>query len=209
MPAAKLVTAPQLRVFAMRCDALAMAPALDRAMAEYGITTPARICHFLGQIHHESVGLSRLEEDLNYTAKRLTEVWPKRFPTIAAAAPYARNPRKLAEKTYGGRLGNTAPGDGWKYRGGGLIMNTGRDNYERPGELIGVDLVAQPELLRTPPIAALAAAAWWQDHGCNELADREDVTAITRRVQGGSLGLEDRKRQVARANAIWRPGWRA
>lgn len=204
-----LVTAAQLRVFAIRADGIVMAPALDRAMAEYQIATPARICHFLGQIHHESKGLTRLEEDLNYSAKRLTEVWPKRFPTIAAAAPYAGNPRKLAEKTYGGRLGNTAPGDGWKYRGGGLIMNTGRENYERPGELIGVDLVAQPELLRTPAIAALSAAAYWADHGCNELADRENVTAITRRIQGGSLGLDDRKRQVARANAIWRPGWRA
>lgn len=209
MTARPLVSAAQLRVFAIRCDSLAMAPALDRAMAEYKITTPARICHFLGQIHHESMGLTRLEEDLNYSAKRLTEVWKKRFPTIAAAAPYANNPRKLAEKTYGGRLGNAAPGDGWKYRGGGLIMNTGLVNYARPGELIGVDLVARPELLRTPPIAALAAAAYWADHGCNELADREDVVEITRRIQGGSLGLDDRKRQVARANTIWRPSWRA
>jgi len=92
-----------------------------------GIVTPARICHFLAQCFVESSGFTDAEEDLSYSAKRLTQVWPKRFPTIESAQPYARNPEALANKVYGGRMGNTESGDGWKYRGG-LKQLTGKDN---------------------------------------------------------------------------------
>ncbi|MDP3853138.1 hypothetical protein [Phenylobacterium sp.] len=205
---ATLISAAQLRLFAPRCDYLVMAPAIDAACVEFAITTPPRICHFLGQLHHESAGLTRLEENLNYSAERLMEVWPTRFPTLESATPFARNPRALANKVYGGRLGNNKVDDGWKHRGSGLIMNTGKANHQRVGDQIGVDLVAAPELLRQPKIAARAAGAYWADRGLNALADSEDLAGITRRVQGGSLGLAERGRAVRRANAIWRPNYR-
>lgn len=201
---AALVTAAQLQRFAPKCDFLALGPALDRACQRFGVTTPLRIAHFMGQMHHESRGLTRLEEDLDYSAKRLTEVWPNRYPTLAAAQPYAHNPRKLANHTYGGRLGNSGPNDGWLYRGGGLLMNTGKGNFAEIGILLGLDLVTRPELLRTPAVAALAAGAHWAKEGLNRFADADDVSAVTRGVQGGQLGLADRKAQTARAKTIWR-----
>ncbi len=205
MPVVKLVTAAQLQIFAPRCDFLVMGPAINAACEEFEISTPRRLKHFLGQLHHESSGLTRLEEDLTYTsAARICEVWPKRFPTIDAALPFVRNPRALANKVYGGRLGNTGPDDGWRFRGGGLIMNTGLANYRDAGEAIGVDLVAQPELLRQPKIAALAAGAFWARKNLNELADQDNAEAVSLRVNGGRNGLPDRLRQTQRAGLIWR-----
>ena len=187
-----LITAAQLVRFAPRCDALAMAPALDAACRRFEITTVRRISAFLGQVHHESLGLTRLEESLSYTAERLCVVWPARFPTLASAAPYARNPQALANRVYGGRLGNLQAGDGWRFRGRGLLMTTGRANYEEAGELIGLDLVGRPELLATPKVAALAAGAYWRLNGCNGLADAGDLEALTRRINGGVIGLAPR-----------------
>jgi putative chitinase len=199
-----LITAAQLQRFAPRCDVLAMAPALDAACRRFEITTPRRLRHFLGQVHHESMGLTRLEEALSYSADRLCEVWPGRFPSVASAAPYARNPRALANKVYGGRLGNVGPDDGWRYRGRGLLMTTGRQNYFDSSIWTGLDLVAQPELLGEPKAAAQAAAAYWNRRGCNALADRDDIELITRRINGGLIGLADRRTQTQRAGLIWR-----
>jgi putative chitinase len=197
------ITAPRLKLFARRCDELVMASAMDRAAAEFEISTPRRLAHWLGQLHHESAGLTRLEEDLSYTAERLCVVWPKRFPTLAAAQPYARNPQALAEKVYGGRMGNAKIGDGWRYRGRGLMMNTGLEGYARIGLMIGEDLVRAPDRLRIPSVAARAAAAFWAAHDLNVLADRDDVVAVTEIINGGLNGLADRRAQVARAKAIW------
>lgn len=218
-----LVTAAQLQKFAPACDFMAMAPALDRACREYGITTQRRLRHFLAQLHHESGGFRRLEENLNYTTpERICAVWPKRFPTIASARPYVRNPRALAEKVYGGRLGNTRPGDGWKHRGGGLIMLTGRSNYARAERWSGLPLVEQPELLRQVGPAASVAAAFWQAEGLNEVVDaddderaiadiaerilaneNDDLIEATERTNGGRIGLEDRRKLLIRAGFIW------
>ena len=198
-----LVSAAQLAAFAPRADP-ALAPALDAAASEFGIATPPRLAAWMGQLHHESGGFTRLEENLRYSAQRLTQVWPSRFPSIAAATPFAMNPEALANKVYGGRMGNTQPGDGWRFRGRGLMQTTGRANYAAAATATGLDLLRNPDLLKTPAGAARSAAVFWSDHGLSALADRDDVAGITRVINGGQIGLDDRKAQVARAKTIWR-----
>lgn len=145
---------------------------------------------FLGQVLHESAGLTRLEENLNYSAARLCAVWPSRFPELVDALPYANNPEALANKVYGGRMGNTEPGSGWRYRGRGPLQLTGHDNYAFVGDLIGQDLVDLPELMGQPRYAMEACIAWWE----NRIPDAMlgDPQKVTKRVNGGLVGLADR-----------------
>ena len=219
------ITADRFRAFAPACREPLVALHLDAAAKAYGITTPRRVRHWMAQLHHESLGFTRFEESLNYSAERLTEVWPGRFPTIAAAAPYARNPRALAEKVYGGRLGNVAPGDGWRYRGGGLIELTGLANYRAASAWCGMDLAAAPELARSSPQACVIAAAFWSTHGLNAIVDRDpderavaslqaqirtneadDARQARRVVNGGAVGLDAVMMQLARAGQQWSGG---
>lgn len=152
---------------------------------------------FLGQILHESNGLRDLTENMDYSAARLCVVWPRRFPTLAAAQPYAHNPEALANRVYGGRMGNTAPGDGWRYRARSPIGLTGKANYAHVGELMGQDLVNQPELLEQPRFALEACILWWEDTITDDLiGDPEKQTA---RINGGLIGLADRKRLIGEA----------
>lgn len=146
---------------------------------------------FLPQIIHESQGMTRLVENLSYSSERLMVVWPSRFPTWASTVPYARNPEALANHVYGRRLGNTSPGDGWKYRGRSFIMTTGFDNYARVGDLIGQDLTIMPELLEQPHFALEAAIAWWEDKIPDSMLG--DPEKVTRRVNGGLIGLAERE----------------
>jgi putative chitinase len=199
-----IITPARVRVFAPKCDAEVWAPALRSACVQFRILTPKRISHLLGQLHHESAGFTRVEENLSYRASRLCQVWPGRFPTLSDAEPYARNPEALAEKCYGGRMGNANPGDGYRYRGRGLIQLTGRANYARMGELLGLDLEDNPDLAAEPVNAARIAGAFWSSRKLNEKADRDDVTGITRAINGGAVGLVDRKLQVERAKGIFR-----
>lgn len=199
-----LISAAQLKRFAPSCDELATAPHLDREAQARGINTPRRIAHWLGQLHHESAGFTRLVENLNYSADRLMQVWPSRFPTLAQAQTYAGNPQALAEKVYAGRLGNNMLGDGYRFRGRGFIQVTGRANYKKFGAISGLDLERDPDLAATPSAAAKVAGAFWEALSLNDDADRDDVAAITRAINGGLVGLEDRARQVARAKAVWR-----
>lgn len=148
---------------------------------------------FLGQILHESDGLTQFTENMNYSAERLCQVWPKRFPTLDDARPYAHNPEALANKVYGGRMGNSAPGDGWKYRARTPVGLTGLDNYRHVGELMGLDLVNHPELLEQPDNALLAAILWWEDSIPDSMVG--DPEKETRRVNGGLIGLADRERR--------------
>lgn len=178
----------------------AAADALSKAAVQFGMTTTLRQAHFLAQLAHESA-LMPQEENLNYSAQRLCQVWPNRFPTLAVAQQCAYNPVALANKVYGGRLGNTAPGDGHRFRGRGLIQLTGRANYALYGPLVGVDLVAQPELLLRYDVSALVAGAYWERHACNALADRDDLEGITRKINGGTNGLADRRRLLGVARA--------
>ncbi|HVZ42592.1 MAG TPA: glycoside hydrolase family 19 protein [Ramlibacter sp.] len=176
----------------------ALAPALRR----YDIATPKRLCAFLAQIGYESGQFNRLAEDLTYkTAVRLQRVWPKRFPTQESAMPYVDNPKGLANFVYAKRLGNgdEASGDGFLFRGRGLIQITGRSNYRDAGHALGIDLEGHPDLLLDESNAAMSAAWFWSTRGCNALADDgtddddlEDFTEITRRINGGTVGLKDR-----------------
>lgn len=163
------------------------------------LDTPARFCAWIAQIAHESGGLKLREENLNYKAARLMKVWPRRFPTLAKAEQYAHNPEKLANYTYSDEfrddahdLGNTQPGDGWRFRGRGLIQITGRSEYARVGELIGVNLVESPDLAMEGNTAVKIAAHLFVDKGCCQLADRGKFKAITKKINGGYNGLDDR-----------------
>ena len=153
--------------------------------------------HFVSQVLHESGFLGRLEENLSYSAERLCAVWPKRFPNPDRARPYARNPEGLANYVYGGRMGNIDPGDGWRYIGRGLIQITGRSNYELIAELTGMDVVTTPDLLTEPNAALLSALAWWGESLPE--ADDMSVEQVTRVVNGGLNGLDERKRLFERA----------
>lgn len=156
-----------------------------------GLTKPLRVQHFFAQIATETGGLKALEEGLNYTAARMMRVWPKRFPTAASAAPFARNPEALANKVYGGRLGNIKPGDGWRYRGRSMLQTTGRDNYRAMG------FEDNPEALAEPATAFRVALREWKKRGCNALADRDDVVAVREAINGGVIGLADTKQYLA------------
>ncbi len=153
---------------------------------------------FIGQVCHESAMLTRVEENLNYTnAARICAVWPKRFPTEQDAQPYVRNPVKLANKVYGGRMGNVEPGDGWDFRGRGLLQVTGRDNYRAVGKVLGMPLELQPDLLAHPEWALRSALAWWEGNIPDAIMG--DIVKVTKRVNGGTHGLEHRAELTRRA----------
>ena len=153
----------------------------------------AEIDDFIGQVAHESKGFTRLEENLNYTTPdRLMEVWPSRFRSVREATPFLRNPIKLANKVYGGRMGNIEPGDGFKYRGGGLIMATGLDNFALLEVATGIPLVDNPDMLRQPKTALIVSIAWWERKVPD--AAMGNIQRVTRVVNGGVTGLNDRTR---------------
>lgn len=167
---------------------------LNACFAKYGINTRLRISSFLAQVGHESGRLSQVVENLNYSADALRRTWPSRFmPDLAIQV--ARQPDRIANIVYGGRMGNVELGDGWKYRGRGLIQVTGRDNYAAFSKaLFGDDrLLRNPELLEKPEWACMSAAWFWDSRGLNALADKGDIVGITKKINGGTNGLEDRK----------------
>jgi putative chitinase len=176
----------------------------------YDIDTPARLAAFMAQVGHESGSLNRTVENLNYGAAGLLGTWPSRF-TRESAASLARKPEAIANKVYGGRLGNgdEASGDGWRYRGRGLIQITGKANYSGIRDTLrqrtpdAPDFVGQPELLETPQWAAMSAAAYWDDHDLNKLADVQDFRKITTRINGGQIGAADRNARYAKARRVF------
>lgn len=169
----------------------------------HGIVTLPRFCHFMAQVSHECGGGTIAEENLYYSAVRMTQVWPSRFRTVAAAAPYAQNGRALANKVYNGRMGNR-PGtdDGWNYRGRGLIQITGRDGYAQVGKIAGLDLVGNPSLANEPSNLLLVAASFWTWKGLNKRADAglsdAALIAATKVINGGTNGLADRRHWFAK-----------
>lgn len=206
-----MITANQLTTALPLCQSPDVwTAALNPAMEQFEINTPARMACFLAQTAHESSQFNRLSEGLSYkTAARLVAVFPKRFPTEASAAPYVANPEKLANRIYANRIGNgdEASGDGYRFRGRGLIQITGRSNYTDIGKVLGVDLIAQPDLLLQSEWAAMSAAYYWFGHGLNALADDEtdendleDFTTITKKINGGTVGLKER---FALFQTIW------
>ncbi len=172
---------------------------LNGTFQKYDVETPKRQAAFIGQCAVESANFTRLQENLNYSAQRLTQVWPSRFPNINMAESYAHNPEKLADFVYAGRMGNLQDGDGWKFHGRGLIQLTGRENYANCGSGIGVDLIDNPDLLLTPKYAALSAGWFWNKKGLNALADSQEYGAMTRRINGGLTGLDERIAKITKA----------
>lgn len=194
-----------------------MAGALGRAAARWlpegGIShTPYRLTEWVGEMAHESMGFSRLTENLTYsTAERLRAVWPSRFPSVSAAAPYVRNPERLANKVYANRLGNGPEnsGDGWRYRGRGLIQLTGRDNYRRTGQRLGLGLEAWPDMVAEPDTAVRVAVDWWLSKGVNAWADRDESNKVSGIINRGNpnltaIGLADRLQRKERVRRLWR-----
>jgi putative chitinase len=172
---------------------------LQETFEKYQINTPKRQACFLGQTMHESGGYKFLRENLNYSAKALMNTWPSRFPDMDTAEKYERQPEKIANKVYSGRMGNTEDGDGAKYIGRGLIQLTGKDNYKAFGEAIGEDLVSNPQLVEQPRYAALSAGWFWNKRGLNALADDMDITTLTVRINGGKIGIDDRIAKINKA----------
>ena len=175
---------------------------LEDTFAKYNIDTPKRQAAFIGQCAHESGNFKVLQENLNYSAEGLMKTWPSRFPTKEVADQYARQPAKIAGKVYNGRLGNTSEEEAAKYLGRGLIQLTGKENYEHCGSSIGVDLLSNPDLLSTPEYAALSAGWFWNKKGLNDLADTGDIETMTKRINGGLIGLDDRKAKIAKAEQV-------
>lgn len=178
--------------------ATAWAPVFARQVGDGTFSLgDAELDDFLGQILHESAGLTQFTENLHYSAERLCQVWPKRFPTLESARPFAYNPQALANRVYGGRLGNSAPGDGWKYRGRTPIQLTGKDGYRHMSDLMGLDLVSDPDQLSQPDHALKAAILWWEDRIPDSMIG--DPEKVTQRVNGGLIGLADRMARTDQA----------
>jgi putative chitinase len=168
----------------------------------YGISSPLLIAHVMAQISHECGAGHEVVEDLNYRAERIPEVWPTRFPSIASAAPYAHNPRALANKVYNGRMGN-APGsdDGFNFRGRGASQTTGREGYARLSKATGLDLVNHPDLVNDPTRFLECGVADFILCGCLPFAKADDILNVTKHLNGGTVGLAQRQAWLAKWKA--------
>ena len=201
--ATPVVSAPIAPVGGLKLDKLkghipdAVIAMIPDTAAKFQINTPLRLAHFLAQCGHESGGFKATQENLNYSAKGLAGIFKKYFPTEAAAAPYARQPQKIASKVYGGRMGNgpESTGEGYKFRGRGYIQLTGKENYTAFGKSIGEDIISNPDVVASK-YALLSAAWFFSKNGLHKMADEGAsdtvVTKITKRVNGGTIGLPDR-----------------
>jgi putative chitinase len=180
-----------------------LAQCLPAIFEQYAIDTPLRVAHFLAQTAHESEGFTHFVENLNYSAAGLKNTFPKYFHQVSPTA-YARNPEKIANHVYASRMGNgnEASGDGWKFRGRGMIQLTGRDNYTHFSNDAGKDAVQNPDLLSTPEGAAESAAWYWKERDINKPADEDDVVTVTKLINGGILGLDERKALLVKAKAV-------
>jgi putative chitinase len=175
--------------------------ALNETFQRFDISTPVRQASFIGQCGHECANFKVLEENLNYRAETLMKLWKSRFPTVEIANEYARNPKKIANKVYSSRMGNRdeASGDGYRFRGRGCIQLTGHANYFHAGQACGEDFVMQPDLVATPKYAAMTAGWFWNTHKINQFADRQDFTLMTKKINGGTIGLDDRIKHINHA----------
>lgn len=195
----------------------------DGSFEQYELVTKLRVAHFLTQILHESNGLKSVRENMNYSAKRIVQVFGvnrhSAAVTVAEAKKLANNPKALAERVYGlgnprksKELGNIFNGDGYDFRGGGPLQTTGRDNYTRAGDVIGIDMAKHPELIERPKYILQPALIFWKSRSLNELADKNDIRGITKRINGGYNGMKDRQIWF---NKIWKaldgidePSWK-
>ena len=175
--------------------------ALNETFQRFNILTPLQQASFIGQCGHECGNFNTLEENLNYKAETLMKLWKTRFPTIEIANEYARNPKKIANKVYASRMGNRdeSSGDGFRFRGRGCIQLTGHANYFHAGQACGEDFVMNPDLVATPKYAAMTAGWFWDTHKLNKFADIRDFTMMTKKINGGTIGLNDRIKHINHA----------
>lgn len=176
------------------------AVALNDTCEEFGIDTPYRIAGFISNVAHESGGFKFVSENLNYSAASLMRVWSSRFPTLEIAQRYAMNPEKIANRAYADRMGNgdEASGDGWKYRGRGLIQLTGKNNYVAYSMACDNEALQYPDIVAEPKYAAESAGWFWNVNKLNTLADAQDVVGMCKRINGGLNGLDDRQMKYAK-----------
>ena len=186
--------------------------AIRAACEKFQINTDKRVAAFLAQCAHESGGFTMLTENLNYRASTMAACWPNRFAVMgpdkkpvkdakgaltpnAFATALEKKPEAIANTVYSNRMGNSTieSGDGWKYRGRGLKQLTGKDNYTRCGAGIGVDLVSDPDKLLEPTYAALSASWFWESNHCGDFIDKDDFVGLTKKINGGTIGLADRE----------------
>jgi putative chitinase len=196
-----MVNSEQLK--ALHIDSKWVDP-LNETFKRFDIATPRQQAAFIGQCGHECGHFKMLEENLNYRAETLMKLWPKRFPSLEFAKQYERNPKKIANSVYANRMGNRdeASGDGYRFRGRGCIQLTGSANYFHAGKALGVDFVMQPELVATPQYAALTAGFFWNTQRLNALAEVLNHTALTKKINGGTIGLDDRIAHTNHALAV-------
>jgi putative chitinase len=174
-----------------------------QALQTSGILDGAnRLFYFLAQLGHESNGLTVREENLNYSASRLMQVWPSHFASLDVAKKYEYKPEQLANLVYGGRMGNTDDGDGYKYRGRGYIQLTGRDTYRQIGKIVGIDLEGNPDLASQVATAPKIACAFWTWKNINPACDNADFTAVTQKINGGTNGLSDRLAWLSKVQTV-------
>jgi putative chitinase len=178
--------------------------ALNATFQRFDISTPLRQAAFIGQAGHECGNFRIMEENLNYRAETLMRVWPKRFPTLDFAKQYERNPKKIANMVYANRMGNRdeASGDGYRFRGRGAFQTTGHSGYYHAGQALGEDFVMNPDLVATPTYAALTAGFFWDTHKLNQYADSRDYKTMTKKINGGYIGLADREKHIANALSV-------
>jgi putative chitinase len=179
--------------------------AISSILPEYEINTPQRVAAFLAQCAHESGGFVFLKENLNYKAASLRKVFPKYFPDDATAAAYANKPERIANRVYANRMGNGPEdsGDGWRYCGRGLIQLTGKDNYTFFAASIDVPVEEASEYLQTFEGAVQSACFFWEQNNLNKWADSGDILTLTKRINGGTIGLEDRIKHYEHALHIF------
>ena len=190
-----LVTVDLLRCVTTPEMAEKWVDAISATCVRFDINTPLRVAGFVSQISHESNGFRATVEDLHYRASSLMAVWPSRFPTLDVANAYAMKPEKIANRAYCDRMGNgdEASGDGWKYRGRGLIQLTGKDNYAAFAMKCDNEALTKPDLVAETDLAAESAGWFWSTRNLNNYADEGNVEGMTRRINGGTNGLDDRQ----------------
>ena len=178
--------------------------ALSQALPDYDINTPQRVAAFLAQCGHESGGFTAIKENLNYKAESLVRVWPKYFPNMDVANQYAHNQEKIANRAYANRMGNgpEESGDGYRFCGRGLIQLTGRSNYQAFADSIETDINDLPEYLATFEGCVQSACWFWEANNLNQYADNGDLVTMTKKINGGTLGLDDRTARYKKALQI-------
>jgi putative chitinase len=179
---------------------------LSSLIDETNFANIKRQAAFIAQCAHESGSFTTFIENLNYSAEGLHNTFPKYFASVQAAKPFERQPEKIANKVYGGRMGNNTTGEGWKFRGRGLIQLTGKENYTKCGKTIGVDLLTNPDYASTIEGAFKTALWFWNSNGLNAFADKEDLVGMTKKINGGTKGLEERKEFYHRAVKVLSEG---